>query len=174
MIHSVKILRPDKDGELIEVEQISGLEASKIHWSNFNKDINRSAMKGNTGVKYHRIGVDLKQCIEKTCKVIITDPRRKTCSPECKNKRMSRQRQLSKNKKRAKYQEIKKKEKEKNMQKFMQIFQRLREIFIKIKLKLYLNRQQKALKEWDKEHPNEHALWIAEDRPDAVVYKTRR
>ena len=40
MIHNVKILRPDKDGELIEVEQISGLEASKIHWSNYNKDIN--------------------------------------------------------------------------------------------------------------------------------------
>ena len=180
MIHSVKILRPDRDGKLIEVEQISGLEASKIHWSNFGADTNRAPNKNRPkeaqrlGVKYHRIGVDLKQCIEKNCKVIITDPRRKTCSPECKNKRVERQRQLSKEKKRAKYQEIKKKERKKNMSKFMQIFQILRESFIKIKLKLYLNRQRKALKEWDKEHPNEYALWIAEGRPDAVVYKTKR
>jgi len=107
MIHSVKILRPNQDGKLIEVEQIPSLEASKIHWSNFNNDKHRTKMKGNTGVKYHRIGVDLKQCVEKTCKVIITDPRRKTCSPECKNKRMDRQRQLSRDKKRAKYQEMK-------------------------------------------------------------------
>jgi len=107
MIHSVKILRPDKDGELIEVEQISGLEASKIHWSNFNNDLHRSNMKGNTGVKYHRIGVNLKQCIEENCKIIITDPRRKTCSPKCRNKRIGRQRQLSKEKKKAKYYKIK-------------------------------------------------------------------
>ena len=174
MIHDVKILRPDKDGKLIEIEQIPSLEVSKIYWSNFNKDKHRSTTAANTEVKYHRIGVDLKQCIEKNCKVIITDPRRKTCSSECKNKRVERQRQLSKEKKRAKYQEIKKKERKKNMSKFMQIFQILRETFIKIKLKLYLNRQRKALKDWDKEHPNEYALWIAEGRPDAVVYKTKK
>ena len=98
MIHNVKILRPDKDGKLIEIEQIPSLEVSKIYWSNFNKDKHRSTTAANTGVKYHRIGVDLKQCIEKNCKVIITDPRRKTCSPECKNKRVERQRQLSKEK----------------------------------------------------------------------------
>jgi hypothetical protein len=103
MIHTVKILRPDKNGKLIEVEQIPSLEASKIHWSNFNNDKHRTSMKGNTGIKYHRIGVDLKQCVEKTCKVIITDPRRKTCSPECKNKRLNRQRQITRDKKRIVY-----------------------------------------------------------------------
>jgi hypothetical protein len=107
MIYSIKILRPNQDGKLIEIGQIPSLEASKIHWSNFNNDLHRSNMKGNTGVKYHRIGVNLKQCIEENCKVIITDPRRKTCSPKCRNKRIGRQRQLSKEKKKAKYYKIK-------------------------------------------------------------------
>ena len=107
MIYNVKILKLDKHGKLIKIKNISNKQASTMHWAGFNKDFHRTQMKGTTGVKYHRIGVSLKQCVEKTCEIIITDPRRKTCSTKCRNKRIERQRKLSKEKKKAKYYEIK-------------------------------------------------------------------
>tara|TARA_B100000470_G_C19408327_1_gene223104 strand:- start:7 stop:198 length:192 start_codon:yes stop_codon:yes gene_type:complete len=56
------------------------------------------------------------------------------------------------------------------MDKFLRRLQKIKKAFIKFRL----DRRQKALEEWNKEHPEEYALWISEGRPDAVVYKTRR
>jgi hypothetical protein len=95
MIYSVKILKPDKNGKLVQIKNISDSQASEIHWSTFNQDFNRTNMRGTTGVKYHRIGVK-KQCAEKDCKTIVQDGRSVTCSKKCKLKRAGRQRLLSK------------------------------------------------------------------------------
>tara|TARA_B110001454_G_C12401542_1_gene301142 strand:- start:146 stop:556 length:411 start_codon:yes stop_codon:yes gene_type:complete len=95
MIYSVKILKPDKNGKLVQIKNISDSQASEIHWSTFNQDFNRTKMRGTTGVKYHRIGATLKKCVEEDCKESVRDARCLTCSPKCKLKREDRQRMLS-------------------------------------------------------------------------------
>ena len=101
---AVKVYRPNKNGELKYKKKISAKKCSQIHWAVFRGDPNRNAnpgsiLKSNPGVKYHRVGADLKKCAEKGCKVIVEDPRRKTCSPECQGKRLDRQRAISRRKK---------------------------------------------------------------------------
>jgi len=56
------------------------------------------------------------------------------------------------------------------MDKFLQRLQKIKKAFIKSRFA----KRQKALEKWNKEHPEEYALWISEGRPDAVIYKTRR
>ena len=92
MIHDVKILKPNKDGKLVEVNKILGKDASILHWSNFRADKNRSPMKRE--VKYHRIGATRKTCIEEDCTKVVEDARRLTCSVKCRNLRANRQRKV--------------------------------------------------------------------------------
>tara|TARA_B100000809_G_scaffold220018_1_gene227522 strand:+ start:583 stop:1020 length:438 start_codon:yes stop_codon:yes gene_type:complete len=97
-MHEVKIFKPDKNGKLIQKERISDEDLSKIHWSNFGADVNRAPNKNRPkeaqrlGVSYHRIGVPLKECIEKGCTKLVEDPRNLTCSVECRKSREKQQR----------------------------------------------------------------------------------
>ncbi len=99
-MYGIKIYRPNKQGKLTCKEVLTAKQVSAIHWSSFNKDSHRTQMQGTTGIKYHRIGVDLKKCVEDDCDITVTDARRKTCSPECLKKRLDRQRQITRDKKR--------------------------------------------------------------------------
>jgi len=99
-MYAVKILKPNKEGKLKCVKRMSAKKVSQIHWDNFRSDPHRGRSSFNTATsiyKYHRIGVKLKKCLEKDCKVIIADARRKICSKECMIKRLARQRLASKN-----------------------------------------------------------------------------
>tara|TARA_R110000751_G_scaffold253049_1_gene352655 strand:+ start:293 stop:613 length:321 start_codon:yes stop_codon:yes gene_type:complete len=100
MLYPVKVLKPNKQGKLKCVKRISAKQAADIHWDNFKTDPNRRRTSFNTATsiyKYHRIGANLKECLEEGCKVTIDDPRRKICSKECMDKRLTRQRIASKN-----------------------------------------------------------------------------
>ena len=99
LVFGVKIFKPDKDGELKYKEEISAKKCNKIYWTNFKSDPNRTGKQAKTGTKYHRVGVDLKECVEDNCKVVVEDPRRKTCSPECQKERLDRQRVIFRRKK---------------------------------------------------------------------------
>ena len=93
-MYAVKVLKPNKAGKLKCVKRISAKKASEIHWNNFRDDPNRTGtpFNKNTSVKYHRIEVILKKCAEDDCNVTVSDPRRKTCSKTCHDKRTIRQR----------------------------------------------------------------------------------
>jgi len=56
------------------------------------------------------------------------------------------------------------------MDKFLQRLQKIKKAFIKSRLA----KRQKALEEWNKQHPEEYALWISSGCPEAVIYKTRK
>jgi len=98
MINSVKVLKPNKDGQLIEVKIISQKEASELHWKSVKIDTHRSPYTGGKrlkkNVKYHRIGADRKICIEEGCTKLVEDARRLTCSVKCRNLRANRQRKV--------------------------------------------------------------------------------
>jgi len=94
MIHTIKVFKPNKKGKLVEVERISDTKASEMHWSAFNKDFNGAPSVDKTTMKYHRLGVPLKKCIEEGCTTIVEDPGCLTCSLKCKLKREDRQRKL--------------------------------------------------------------------------------
>ena len=99
-MYAVKILKFNKEGKLKCVKRLSAKKVSQIHWNNFRKDPHRGRASFNTATsiyKYNHIGVKLKKCLEKGCKVIITDARRKICSKECMIKRLARQRLACKN-----------------------------------------------------------------------------
>lgn len=93
----VKIFRPDKNGDLALKKTLSAKKCSEIHWDGRQGDPLRTGMKGNTGVKYHRIGKSVK-CIEPSCLNMVDDCRKKICSPSCQQKRLARQHRASREK----------------------------------------------------------------------------
>ena len=98
MINSVKVLKPNKDGQLIEVKIIPAKEVSELHWKSVKIDTHRSPYTGGKrlkkNVKYHRIGADRKICIEEGCTKLVEDARRLTCSVKCRNLRANRQKKV--------------------------------------------------------------------------------
>ena len=99
MIHEVKVFKPGKDGKLIEVNRIPSEEVSILHWKSLKIDTHRSPYTGGKklkkNVKYHRIGVPSKQCIEEDCTNLVEDARRLTCGDKCRIIRENRQKAVA-------------------------------------------------------------------------------
>ena len=106
MAFEVKIYKPNKEGKLELEKYLPKGEVSIIHWDKFNRD-NKYALNYNyktfsvNNPSYHRIGVDLRKCVEDNCEQKVEDPRSVTCSRACKIQRTRRKRRESKARSRA-------------------------------------------------------------------------
>lgn len=91
MLHGVKIYKPDTDGELKHTETIPASECRRMYWASHWSDPHRTGMVGTSGVKALNTG-EAKKCAEENCDGIVEDGRKATCSYECSQIRLKRQR----------------------------------------------------------------------------------
>ena len=89
-MNEVRIYKPNEKGELVKVQTISAEDIARQYWDEFDPGKDRTPK-----TQFHRIGIDLKQCIEEGCTKPVEDARRLTCSDECRTVREKRQRQES-------------------------------------------------------------------------------